>query len=297
MRANSPVREDGMSAAAALSVSTPPPPRAFMPSSRARRLEPHVKIRELLLPLFNMVSESVCLRADSLGPWRSEGELFVLPRFVFQRTATKKSRIKLGIFAGIHGDEPAGVQGLIEFVRALHAEPPAGRDYQLWLYPLCNPTGYVDGTRHSRSGKDLNREFWQGSPEPEVRYLEEEMRRENFDGLISLHTDDTTDGVYGFVGGATLTEHLLKPALAAAERALPTNAASEIDGFHAVNGIIHSRYDGILCAPAGQRPAPFEIILETPQHARTSAQKSAFLLALRAILTEYRRVISFASDI
>jgi protein MpaA len=262
----------------------------------ANRSSAHGKIRDLLLPLFNMVSESVCLRADSLGPWRSGGDLFFLPRFVFQRTTRAKSRIKLGIFAGIHGDEPAGVLGLIELVRALHAEPPAGRDYQLWLYPLCNPSGYVDGTRHSRSGKDLNREFWKGSPEPEVRLLEEEMRRENFHGLISLHTDDTTDGVYGFVGGATLTEHLLKPALAAAERALPTNA-SEIDGFHAVNGIIHSRYDGILCAPAEQRPSPFEIILETPQHARASAQQDAFLLALRAILTEYRRVISFASDI
>jgi hypothetical protein len=255
------------------------------------------KIRDLLLPLFDMVSESACLRADSLGPWRSEGDSFFLPRFVFQRTTVRKNRIKLGIFAGIHGDEPAGILGLIELVRALEATPPAGRDYQLWLYPLCNPSGYVDGTRHSRSGRDLNREFWQDSPEPEVRLLEAELRRERFDGLISLHSDDTSDGVYGFVGGATLTRHLLEPALAAAESALPTSQASQIDGFHAVNGIIHSRYDGILCAPPEQRPAPFEIILETPLHARESAQRDAFLLALQAILAEYRRVISFASDI
>jgi hypothetical protein len=103
--------------------------------------------------------------------------------------------------------------------------------------------------------------------------------------------------VYGFVGGATLTRHLLEPALAAAQSALPRNQASEIDGFHAVNGVIHSRYEGILCAPPEQRPAPFEIILETPQHARESAQRDAFVLALQAILAEYRRVISFASDI
>ncbi len=255
------------------------------------------KVRALLLPLFNLVSTSVCLRADSLGPWRAGGDLLFLPRFLFQRTRTVKPRIKLGVFAGIHGDEPASVLGLIELVRALEQEPVAGRDYQLWLYPLCNPGGYIDGTRASRSGKDLNREFWQNSPEPEVRLLEREMQRERFDGLISLHTDDTTDGVYGFIGGATLTEHLLKPALAAAERALPTNSAPEIDGFHAVNGVIRSRYPGILCAPAEQRPAPFEIILETPQHARKSSQGQAFVLALRAILTEYRQLLSFADGI
>jgi protein MpaA len=268
-----------------------------MESRPVHRLQPQAKLRELLAPLFDLISESECLRAVSLGPWRLGDDLYVLPRFVFQRTPSVRTRIKLGIFAGIHGDEPASVLGLIDLVQALHAEPPVGRGYQLWLYPLCNPSGFVDGTRHSRSGKDLNREFWRDSPEPEVRLLEAELRREKFDGLISLHTDDTTDGVYGFVGGATLTEHLLKPALAAAERALPINAASEIDGFHAVNGIIHSRYDGILCAPAEQRPPPFEIILETPQHAHTSAQRGAFVLALRAILTEYRSVISFASDI
>jgi predicted deacylase len=268
-----------------------------MGSRDVHRLKPQTKLRELLGPLFDLISESECLRADSLGPWRWDEEVYVLPRFVFQRTHTAKSRIKLGIFAGIHGDEPASVLGLIDLVQALHTDPPVGRGYQLWLYPLCNPSGYVDGTRHSRSGKDLNREFWKDSPEPEVRLLEAELRRENFDGLISLHTDDTTDGMYGFVGGATLTEHLLKPALRAAEKALPINAASEIDGFHSVDGIIHSRYDGILCAPAEQRPPPFEIILETPQHAHIGAQRSAFVLALCAILTEYRSVISFASDI
>ena len=268
-----------------------------MGSRAVQRLKTQAKLGELLSPLFRLVGESQWLRGDSLGPWRSADEVYVLPRFVFQRTPLAKSRIKLGIFAGIHGDEPASVLGLIDLVQALLTEPEVGRGYQLWLYPLCNPTGYVDGTRHSRSGKDLNREFWKGSAEPEVRLLEAELRREHFDGLISLHTDDTTDGVYGFVGGATLTEHLLKPALAAAERALPINAASEIDGFHAVNGIIHSRYDGILCAPAEQRPPPFEIILETPQHAHTEAQQSACLLALRAILAEYRSVLAFASDI
>jgi hypothetical protein len=94
-----------------------------------------------------------------------------------------------------------------------------------------------------------------------------------------------------------LAQHLMKPALARAEAALPRNCACEIDGFHAVDGIIHSVYDGILSAPPAAAPAPFELILESPQRAPMERQKEAFVLALAEILREYRRLISYASDI
>ena len=258
---------------------------------------PHRTVKELLLPLFVQVGTSDFLRADSLGFWRAGAERHWLPRFVFQRTQLVKPRIKVAIFAGLHGDETAGVLGLIDFVKHLDENPMLGREFQLWIYPLCNPTGYIDGTRHSRSGKDLNREFWKSSPEPEIALLEEEIRRRRFDGIISLHCDDTSHGVYGFVRGATLTKHLLQPALAAAEAALPVNKESRIDGFHAVDGIIHTAYDGILSAPPGAHPAPFEIILETPHLAPLDLQRQAFVLALESILTTYREMISFAANL
>ena len=254
-------------------------------------------IKEILLPLFIQVGVSDTLRADSLGFWRMGDDRFWLPRFAFQRTQTMKPRISVGIFAGIHGDEPASILGLIDFVRALDANPEFGRGFQLWIYPLCNPSGYVDGARHSRSGLDLNREFWKGSTEPEVKLLEEEIQRRKFDGIISLHSDDTSDGMYGFVRGATLTKHLLTPALAAAEAALPRNTNEFIDGFYAVEGIIHSGYGGVLSAPPDAHPEPFEIVLETPQHAPLDLQRRAFTLALEAILAEYRELISYAANI
>jgi hypothetical protein len=258
---------------------------------------PRRSIKEILLPLFIQVGTSDFLRADSLGFWRVGEDRFWLPRFVFQRTHIVKPRIQIGIFAGIHGDEPASVLGLIDFVRELNEMPELGREFQIWLYPLCNPAGFTDGTRHSRSGLDLNRDFWKNSDEPEVKLLEEEIRRRSFDGIISLHTDDTSEGVYGFVRGATLTKHLLTPALAAAEAALPRNKLSQIDGFHAIEGIIHSGYGGILSAPPETHPEPFEIVLETPHHAPVELQRQAIVLALREILSSYREMISFAANI
>jgi len=267
---------------------------ALPPMSSERR-----SIRKLLLPLFLQLGTTAqSVRADSAGFWRVGDQRYWLPRLVFRGSQESgEPMIRLAIFAGLHGDEPAGVHAVVDLLRQLEADPFVGRAYRIHIYPLCNPTGYEDGTRHSRSGKDLNREFWTGSLEPEVAIIERELLFHKFHGIISLHSDDTSDGVYGFVRGATLTEHLMKPALAAAEAALPVNQSSVIDGFHAVEGIIKSAYEGILTAPPGTSPAPFEIILETPHHAPMESQRQAFVLSLTEILRHYRRMISYAADI
>ncbi len=277
------------------------PVRPNLPEIFESTLHPEERrsIKQLLLPLFLQVGTTAqSLRADSAGFWKVGEERYWLPRLIFRGgSETGEPTIRLAIFAGLHGDEPAGVHALVDLLHALEADPWVGRAYRIHIYPLCNPTGYEDGTRHSRSGVDLNREFWRGSLEPEVGIIERELLSHKFHGIISLHSDDTSDGLYGFVRGATLAQHLLKPALAAAEAALPVNQSDIIDGFHAVEGIIHTAYDGILTAPPGSTPAPFEIILESPHHAPMELQRRAFVLALTETLRHYRRLIAYAADI
>ena len=246
------------------------------------------KLRSLLLPLLLEVAASPYLIADSIGMWRVREERFWLPRFIFQRTQQAKHRIKVGIFAGIHGDEPEAVLGLVDLIRGLNARPEVARDYRLFIYPVCNPSGLVDGTRCSRSGADLNREFWKDSAEPEVRLLETEIRHQQFDGVISLHTDDTTDGVYGYANCGAGTDDLLHDALKTAHHALPRCRQTLIDGFAATNAIVRKCYAGVLSAPREQQPRPWEIILETPQRAPVYLQRQAFVLAIGMILARYR---------
>src|SRR5688572_16807577 len=117
-------------------------------------------IEDLLRPLLTQVSCSKCLTADAIGDWEVNNRKFYIPKFHFQRTSLVKDRIKVGVFAGIHGDEPAGILGLMDFVRELDEEPESGRSFELFLYPLCNPTGFLARARESETGKDLNREFW-----------------------------------------------------------------------------------------------------------------------------------------
>ena len=199
-------------------------------------------------------------------------------------------------FATIHGDEPQGAGADRTGAAGARRQPDLFRGYELHLYPLCNPTGYEDSTRHSRRGEDLNRHFWRGSSEPEVALLEQEIASRRFHGIIALHADDTSDGVYGFVRGATISQELLAPALDAASARLPVNREPVIDGFRAQGGIIVEGYDGILSAGPSE-PRPFEIVFETPAHAAPDLQVQATVLAMEAILRRYRAMLSVANDI
>lgn len=242
---------------------------------------------------------AIALGSDFLAssPLTDRESGFRLERFLFEGPHGGGDPIRIGFFAGIHGDEQAGSQAVVEFARRLVRNPALAEGYQLYFYPVCNPAGFDAGSRHSASGKDLNREFWKDSNEPEVVLLEREIQELGFHGLVSLHADDTSEGLYGFVRGAVLARSLLEPALLAAEKILPRNWSSVIDGFAAEKGIISECYDGILTSPPKLENTPFEIILETPQQAAESKQVEAFVNASFAILTEYRKFIAFAADL
>jgi hypothetical protein len=231
-----------------------------------------------------------------LGNFGDSGGTFFLPRFTLGALNTTDV-FRIGIFAAIHGDEPAGARAAAAFLMEAAETPALVENFRVTIYPVCNPTGYEDNTRHSRSGRDLNREFWRQSPEVEVKLLEQELRTQHFHGIIQLHTDDTSDGVYGFVRGHTLTENLLRPALLEAAKILPRNVNALIDGFAARDGIIHDIYEGVLAAPEKMNPVPFEIILETPHQAAIELQVQCFVTAIKTILREYRAMMAFANDI
>jgi len=259
--------------------------------------KPRRSIADLLAPLEKLAANSPNLVANHDATFRVDGETYVLPRYLFVGPRGGDTPIRLGIFAGIHGDEPEGVHALVQFIKLLETKPEIAAGYYLSFYPVGNPTGFEDGTRHSRGGKDLNREFWKNSGQPEVQLLQAELQSRSFQGLISLHTDDTSDGFYGFVGGATLTRHLIRPALAAAEKFLPRDGRPVIDGFPARDGVIRDGYNGVLSAPPGLRPRPFEIILETPAAPPEYLKELALVAALQTILLEYRKFIAYAPNL
>ncbi len=268
-----------------------------MPSAHKSSARQQRSLRSLLQPLDELSRGSEHLFAAPLAYHDAQGVLHTVPRYLFAGPGDKSSYLRVGIFAGIHGDEASGVDGALEFLVRAHADPELVRGYELFVYPVCNPDGYRDNSRWARNGKDLNREFWQNSEEIVVEMLERQLQKLQFNGIISLHSDDTSEGLYGFVKGHELTRHVLEPALEAASKYLPRNFDKSIDNFEANNGIIETGYEGILTAPPEQQPKPFEIVFETPHLAPQDKQIEAHIAALLGILNHFRTLISQGQNI
>lgn len=250
-------------------------------------------LRTLLGPLFELAEQCPELIGSIAGTFSHQGQRYGIPRFLFVGPTAGQQPIRLGIFAGIHGDEPAGCEALVRLLTDLAQNPERALGYDLVIYPVCNPTGYEDGTRTNRAGSDLNREFWRSSLHPEVLILEAELRTHKFDGIITLHSDDTCEGIYGYAHGRLLNEELLRPALRACECIIGRDPRTRIDGFAATESILRDCYKGVLAAPREQDPKPFDIIFETPGHAPHQKQVTAAVAALTSILGEYRRFIAY----
>src|SRR5882762_3785594 len=93
---------------------------------------------KILSRLYALANEGANLVASSLGIVQGGPQQLELPRFVFTGPHGGGDSVRFGLFAGIHGDEPAGVLALIRLVEGLIAQPDLAAGYRLFLYPACN---------------------------------------------------------------------------------------------------------------------------------------------------------------
>ena len=253
-------------------------------------------IADLLAPLDQLAAKSSHLMARPIGQFERNGRSYEIPRYIFLGPQGGDVTIPIGVFAGIHGDEPEGAHALVKLVQLLESHPELATGYCLFLYPLCNPTGFENGTAFSSRGKDLNLELLKISAEPEARLLQEELRSQPLEGIIKLHTKAGSSTFYGLVRGETLARQLLDPALAAAAELLPIADDVRIEGFRA-RDVSYDHYEGGLTNPPHAPTRPFEVILETPGQVPAYLREWALVLALRSILTEYRKFLAYAPNL
>jgi murein peptide amidase A len=89
------------------------------------------------------------VRQPGLGFERA-GKSHELPRYRFVGPRGGGEVQQLGIFATIHGDEPESGLGLVRFLQGLIQDPDLAQGFVIQAYPICNPTGFEDATRHAR---------------------------------------------------------------------------------------------------------------------------------------------------
>ena len=111
----------------------------------------------------------------------------------------KGNRQKALISAGIHGDEPGGVEAICSFLENNRFEKYSDK-WELTFLPCLNPYGYDYGSRENHEGKDLNRLFRHDSPPSEVIFAKS-IFDQDYDLTIELHEDFVTPGYYLYQKG------------------------------------------------------------------------------------------------
>jgi len=168
-----------------------------------------------------------------LGKVETHSSSHPIEKIVLGRGNSKRVLIS----AGIHGDEPAGVETICSWIE--------GREYlkfindwEITLIPCINPFGYESGTRVNHEGVDLNRQFKSLSPPREVA-LVQSVFLNPFDLTMELHEDEDSSGYYLYHSGASdLNTDLPFSVLNEVQKVMPVNSDSEIDGMPARGGVI-----------------------------------------------------------
>ncbi|MES1180961.1 MAG: hypothetical protein ABUL66_03770 [Verrucomicrobiota bacterium] len=251
----------------------------------------------LLKPLSDLAENSDYLVGGSVGQFLAGENVFQIPRFIFMGPTGGGDTIRLGIFAGLHGDDPEGAEALVEFLQELEVAPQVARGCHIYAYPVCNPSGFVACTHGNADGEDLTEQFWNGSSQPEVYYLERELGVLRFHGVISLQTKNLSGGFLVDTSSTVLKRALAQPAIQATRRFLPGSLANKESSAGLLHAPPNESLPDFLAVTDELNPAPFELHVGIPKHAPKPSQIHGTVGALKSILDSNRNLLAIGQNL
>ena len=119
------------------------------------------------------------------------------------------------ITGGMHGDEPAGVEAVLQFLE--RDNTALVNKFSFRIIPCINPYGYVHNTRETLDGIDINRAF-ETEEVAEVAIVKKALGQTQFSLAIDFHEDYDATGFYLYEGKRD--EKYMGPRLVTAAKAV-----------------------------------------------------------------------------
>jgi protein MpaA len=217
-------------------------------------------------------------------PTPAHYDLPLIRRYVFLGDQPGESENRLGIFAGLRGDDNAGPKAIADFIDDLVALPSLGSAFRIYAYPIVNPS-YETEARFTQLGRNVINENGRKMKSLEAYLIERELFVFQFQGLIVIHISDEIEGLQAVVYGANLHDTLVSPILSSVRSLLPTDEHS----------VLESSWS--LTAGASLKQRPFELTLCIPSSGWQSLYAVGLRIALHTALDRYRSYLAEANNI
>jgi hypothetical protein len=164
------------------------------------------------------------------------GEAEGYPLFVVRSERHGPKVPSVYLSAGIHGDEPAAVEGLIRW-----AETSLGKlaSWNWMIFPCLNPWGLERNIRFDAKNRDLNR-LYDSKRVPQIVAQGSLMKGSRFDLAVTLHEDYDARGFYLYEVAAK-RPHWGELLCAELISVLDADPRRKIDGHSVRNGLIRRK--------------------------------------------------------
>lgn len=189
-------------------------------------------------------------KSDRLTIWhKSSSQSY--PLYCLHYVAEHTDTASIYVCAGIHGDEPAGVECAIQLIELL-ADKEQNNLYQFpldkynWFISPCdNPYGYEHDIRENTAELDLNRMFEQPCRCAETAFISESLLRtqEHKDIIevqlaLDLHEDRDSEGFYLWERRASTAAPVGNEVVRQVGQVCPINEKLMIEDHRNDNGVI-----------------------------------------------------------
>jgi protein MpaA len=208
-----------------------------------------------------------------------------IPRYIFLGDQPGETEIRLGIFAGLRGEDNAGAKAIVEFMDDLIAIPSLGSAFRIYAYPTANPLSSTTGAPRKQTDRSVGNEPGRKVKFPEAYLIEREIFVVQFHGLVVIHTAEEPEGLQAGVYGANLHEALVSPILSSLRPLFPTTALPALD----------TSFSLIADAVLPQRP--FELVLRIPRSGWDGLYSIGLRIALHTVIAQYRSYLAQANNI
>lgn len=137
-------------------------------------------------------------RIEQIGlPYNIIGTVNTYPIYKLDIKSSSAKPKNILITGGLHGDEPAGVEAVLQFLERDNTN--IQQLFSFTVIPCINPYGYVYNIRENQDAIDINRSF-ETDDVQEVRIVKKTIDNIKYSFTIDFHEDYEAQGFYLYEG-------------------------------------------------------------------------------------------------